>query len=34
MPASPPLNGNRGSTEGGGGLHNRWVMLAVLTTAG
>ncbi len=30
---SPRPNGNRRLKEGGGGLRNRWIMLAVLTTA-
>ncbi len=33
MPTNPRLNGNRRLKERGGGLRNRWVMLAVLTTA-
>ena len=33
MPANPRLNGNRRLKEGGGGFRDRWIMLAVLTTA-
>ena len=33
MPTNPRLNGNRRLKEGGGGFRDRWIMLAVLTTA-
>ena len=33
MPTNPRLNGNRKLKEGGGGFRDRWIMLAVLTTA-
>ena len=33
MPTNPRLNGNLRLEEGGGGFRDRWIMLAVLTTA-